>query len=59
MNNAVSPSSLSVDGRGRNFLTGSEGTRMQKAARQGRHGERDHLLVLLSYRHGYRVSESG
>jgi site-specific recombinase XerD len=57
MNTAVSSNSFVVDGKRRNFLTESEVARMLKAARQGRHGERDRLLVLLSYRHGYRVSE--
>lgn len=46
-----------VDGQERNFLTEAEIDRMLKAARRGRHGKRDYLLVLLAYRHGYRVSE--
>jgi type 1 fimbriae regulatory protein FimB len=57
MSAAVSPEVLIVDGKERNFLTESEVAKMLKAARLGRHGERDHLLVLIAYRHGYRVSE--
>lgn len=57
MNAAAFSDSLAVDGKERNFLTETEIARMLKAARYGRHRERDHLLVLLSYRHGYRVSE--
>jgi type 1 fimbriae regulatory protein FimB len=46
-----------VNRRGKDFLTDVEMRRFLDAARQGRHGVRDYLLMLLTYRHGLQVSE--
>jgi type 1 fimbriae regulatory protein FimE len=43
--------------RPRTYLLEEEVDRMIKAARRHRHGVRDSLLILMAYRHGYRVSE--
>ena len=43
--------------RRRDYLTADEVKRLLAAARLGRHGARDHLMLLLMYRHGLRVSE--
>jgi len=49
---------LTVDRQRRDFLTEAETQRFLAAARHGRHGVRDYLLLLLTYRHGLRVSEA-
>ena len=46
------------DVRPREHLTDHEVERLIKAAKKGRYGHRDATLILMSYRHGLRVSEA-
>ena len=53
-NRKVRPSKFS----GRRYLTEREVERLLEAARKsGRYGDRDSALILLGFRHGFRVSE--
>jgi integrase len=46
------------DVRSREYLTEAEVERLRKAARTiGRHGHRNDAMILIAYRHGFRVSE--
>ena len=44
--------------RGKDYLTEAEVSRLLAAARAQRNGLRNHLIVLMMYRHGLRVSEA-
>ena len=43
--------------RTREYLTPAEAAKLEKAARDGRHGHRDATMILLAFRHGLRAIE--
>ena len=44
--------------RGRDYLGQPDVDRLLVASKKSRHGVRDHLLILMMFRHGLRVSET-
>jgi integrase len=53
----VTNSENTVDDRPKNFLTETEMGNFLKAARKGRHSIRNFAMLLMTFRHGLRVSE--
>jgi integrase len=57
-NRTVTPRRLpNAELRTREYLTDAEVKRLQKAAGNNRWGHRDATMILVAYRHGFRVSE--
>jgi integrase len=52
------PGAADRHGHAKDYLSPAEVTRLLEAAKAGRHGTRDHLILLMMFRHGLRVSEA-
>src|SRR5438477_9497609 len=48
---------MATELRLRAFLTPDEVAALLRAAKKGRHGPRNHAMILIAYRHGLRASE--
>jgi integrase len=58
VNRTVTPKRRpNADLRTREYLTEAEVERLLKATRANRWGHRDATMILVAYRHGFRVSE--